>query len=164
MSLLHTDRMDAHRFCPLCGGALTTGRPQVCSACGMPHHRDPKVGVGVVVRDAAGRLLLVQRAVEPERGRWTLPAGFLDADEDPRAAAARECREETGLDVAVGELLGLYPAGTGTSFFLSFAATVTGGLLAAADDALDARFFDAAELPPLAFASTLAAILNDASA
>ncbi|MHB8449927.1 MAG: NUDIX domain-containing protein [Mycobacteriales bacterium] len=156
--------MQTHRFCPLCGGPLTGDRPQLCAACGAPHFRDPKVGVGVVVRDGDGRLLLVQRDIEPERGRWALPAGFLDADESPQAAAARECREETGLEVAVGDLLGLYPAGNGTSFFLSFAATVTGGVLAAGDDAQDARFFGPNELPPLAFASTFDAAVSDAVA
>lgn len=155
--------MQVHSFCPLCGGALTGDRPQLCTGCGAPHFRDPKVGVGVVVRDEHGRLLLVQRDVEPERGRWALPAGFLDADESPQAAAARECREETGLEVAVGELIGLYPAGSGTSFFLAFAATVTGGRLAAGDDARDVRFFGPDELPPMAFASTFAAAVSDAA-
>lgn len=117
----------------------------------------------MVVRDQHGRLLLVQRDVDPERGRWALPAGFLDADESPQAAAARECREETGLEVAVGDLLGLYPAGSGTSFFLAFTATVVGGALAAGDDARDARFFASDELPPMAFASTFAAAVNDAA-
>ena len=149
--------MDVHHFCPLCGGHLDGGRPQVCRGCGAPHHRDPKVGVGVVVRDPEGRLLLVQRANDPCRGRWALPAGFVDADEDPRRAAARECLEETGLHVEVGGLLGLHPGGGSVSFFLSFAATVTGGRLAAADDAADARFFACDELPELAFASTRAA-------
>ena len=116
------------------------------------------MGVGVVVRDPRGRLLLVQRGIDPRRGEWALPAGFLDEGEDPRAAAARECREETGLDVAVGELLGLFPAAGDTSFFLSFAASVTGGVLAAGDDATDARFFGPDELPTLAFDSTRAAV------
>ncbi|MFN2522522.1 MAG: NUDIX domain-containing protein, partial [Mycobacteriales bacterium] len=89
--------METHSFCPRCGGPLATGqRPQLCTRCGLPHHRDPKVGVGVVLRDDQGRLLLVQRDVDPERGRWALPAGFMDADETPQQAAARECREETG--------------------------------------------------------------------
>ncbi|GAC1445439.1 MAG: NUDIX hydrolase [Mycobacteriales bacterium] len=156
--------MHAHRFCPLCGGPLTGGRPQLGTGCGAPHVRDPKGGVGVVVRDEQGRLLLVQRDIDPERGQWALPAGFLDADESPQEAAARECREETGLEVAVGDLLGLYPAGGGTAFFLSFTATVTGGTLAAGDDAQDARFFGPDELPPLAFASTLAAATSDGGA
>ena len=157
-------RMDVvaeHRFCPLCGGRLAGARPQTCTACATPHQRDPKVGVGVVVRDEQGRLLLVQRGVEPERGRWSLPAGFLDATETPQEAAARECKEETGLDVVVGTLLGLYPAGPGTSFFLSFAATVTGGTLIAGDDAQDVGFFGPDDLPLLAFASTRAALSDE---
>ncbi|MCA1711487.1 MAG: NUDIX domain-containing protein [Actinobacteria bacterium] len=151
--------METHSFCPRCGGPLATGqRPQLCTRCGLPHHRDPKVGVGVVLRDDQGRLLLVQRDVDPERGRWALPAGFMDADETPQQAAARECREETGLDVEVGELIGLYPAGAGTAFFLAFSASLRGGTLQAADDVSAAAFFGPDELPPLAFASTLAAV------
>jgi 8-oxo-dGTP diphosphatase len=123
------------------------------------HFRDPKVGVGVVVRDEQGRLLLVLRGVDPARGLWALPAGFVDADEDPRDAAARECREETGLEVAVGRILDVYPSREGSaSFFLAFAATVTGGVLRAGDDADDVGFFADDDLPPLAFASTRAAV------
>jgi ADP-ribose pyrophosphatase YjhB (NUDIX family) len=143
------------RFCGQCAAALdTSGRLPVCTGCGRTHHRDPKVGAGVVARDEAGRLLLVQRGVQPGRGRWSLPAGYVDADEDPRAAAAREALEETGLVVEVGRVVDVYPGGGGASFFLAFEARVTGGALAAGDDALDARFFAADELPELAFEST----------
>lgn len=123
------------------------------------HFRDPKVGVGVVVRDDQGRLLLVLRGVDPARGLWALPAGFVDADEDPRDAAARECREETGLEVTVGRILDVYPSREGSaSFFLVFAASVTGGVLRAGDDADDVGFFADDDLPTLAFASTRAAV------
>ena len=61
--------------------------------------RIPKVAAGVVLIDA-DRVLLVRRVNEPYRGRWTLPAGFVDAGEDPRRAAERECLEETGLQRA----------------------------------------------------------------
>ena len=151
--------MEAHRFCPWCGAPLEAqGRAQRCTACRRWHHRDPKVGVGVAVRDDQQRLLLVRRAVMPGKGLWALPAGYVDAEEDPRAAAARECREETGLEVEIGVLLGVHTStGGGASFFLSFAATVVGGRLAAADDALDAGFFAVDDLPPLAFESTRAA-------
>ncbi len=146
------------RFCLSCGGRMHVtvgGRPVArCSACGRRHHLDPKVGVGALVCDGAGRLLLVQRAIPPGKGRWALPAGYVDADEDPRAAAAREVREETGLEVVCGAVVDVYPGGGGASFFLAFLARLTGGVLAAADDALDAGFFALDDLPELAFEST----------
>lgn len=152
------------RFCVRCGAAMATrelgGRPRrYCPACGSVHYPDPKVGVGVLVV-RADTLLLVRRAMAPEQGRWALPAGFLDAGEDPRAAAAREAAEETGLVVDVGELVDVYanPPGGGADLFLLYRARAAGGELRAADDATDARFFGRAELPELAFASTLDAV------
>lgn len=144
-------------FCTACAARLdTSGQHPVCTGCGRTHFRDPKVGVGVVVHDEQGRLLLVQRSVGPGRGLWALPAGFVDADEDPRRAAAREAFEETGLRVEVGAVVDVYPTPGpgGASFFLAFEARVVAGTLAAADDALDAGFFGPDELPELAFEST----------
>jgi ADP-ribose pyrophosphatase YjhB (NUDIX family) len=144
-------------YCPACAAPLDTSRPHpVCTGCGRTHFRDPKVGVGVVARDELGRLLLVQRAVTPGKGLWALPAGFVDADEDPRAAArpggARGDRSGRAGGRRHRRLPG--PGPGGASFFLAFEAEVVGGTLAAADDALDARFFAADELPELAFDST----------
>jgi 8-oxo-dGTP diphosphatase len=146
-------------FCGGCGGRLSPwdpgGLPRTCTDCGRTAWRDPKVGVGVVVRDDEGRLLLVRRAGAPARGLWSLPAGFVDAGEDPRVAAAREAREETGLEVEVGDVVGCWADGSGrASFFLAFAAVVVGGTLSAGDDATDARWFALDSLPELAFAST----------
>jgi 8-oxo-dGTP diphosphatase len=148
-------------FCSACAAPLdTSGRHPVCTGCGRKHFQDPKVGVGVVVHDDRGRLLLVQRSVGPGKGLWALPAGFVDAHEDPRRAAARETREETGLEVEVGAVVDVYPSPGrgGASFFLAFEATVVGGTLAAADDALAAGFFGVDELPELAFPSTIDAV------
>lgn len=149
--------MDPHLHCPRCGGLLEpAGRAQRCTACDRVHHRDPKVGVGVVVRDDQDRLLLVRRRYAPGKGLWALPAGFVDAGEDPRAAAARECLEETGLVVEVGEVVDVYAAkGGAASFFLAFRAVVRGGVLQAADDAADVGWFARNALPELAFESTL---------
>lgn len=152
--------MPAATFCTRCAGRLDhAGRHPVCVGCGRTHHRDPKVGVGVVVLDDAGRLLLVRRGVPPGKGLWALPAGFVDADEDPRLAAARETAEETGLEVTVGEVIDVYPLATtggrgGASFFLAFAASVVAGVLLPGDDATDVGFFDDGDLPELAFPST----------
>lgn len=161
--------MDVPAYCTACAAPLEhAARHPVCTGCGRTHHRDPKVGVGVVaVQD--GRLLLVRRGVEPGKGRWALPAGYVDAGEDPRAAAAREALEETGLVVRVGAVVDVYPSAAtgghrGASFFIAFCAEVVGGRLAAADDALDAGFFGPGELPELAFESTLDAVRRGLSA
>ena len=123
-------------------------------------YRDPKVGVGVVVHDDDGRILLVRRAVSPAAGCWALPAGFVDADEDPRQTARREALEETGLEVAVADVIDVYAGepGSGVTFFIAFAATIEGGSLRAGDDASDARFFAPDDLPEIAFASTRDAV------
>lgn len=144
------------RFCPACSGRLDDIRPHPsCLACGRTHFRDPKVGVGAVDVDEAGRLLLVRRGVAPGKGLWALPAGYVDADEDPRAAAERETREETGLSVRCGDIVDVYPGGGGASFFLAFWAELLGGEPVAADDAVEVAFCELDELPPLAFASTV---------
>ena len=136
-------------------------RPRrVCPACGYVHFTDPKVGVGVLVVEG-DRVLLVRRGVAPERGKWGLPAGFLDQGEDPRATAAREALEEVGLTVAVEELLDVFhnpPGRGGASIFILYRAHRLAGEPTPGDDADDARFFPLDALPELAFASTRAAI------
>lgn len=137
------------------------GRPRrACPDCGYVHFTDPKVGVGVLVIET-GRVLLVQRAVEPERGKWSLPAGYLDQGEDPRATAAREALEETGLMVVIEGLLDVFynpPGRGGASIFILYRGRRTGGALQAGDDADAADFFALDQLPELAFASTRAVI------
>lgn len=151
------------RHCSACGAPTRlTGGPRPvprCTVCGRRHFADPKVGVGALVLDGQGHLLLVRRAVAPGKGLWALPAGYVDAGEDPREAAAREVREETGLRVRCTDVVDVYPGTTGgASFFLAFLAELLGGVLAAADDALDAAFFAPDELPELAFESTRDAV------
>lgn len=133
--------------------AVIDGRA-MCTACGRVHHLDPKVGVGAVVLDDQRRLLLVRRGVDPGLGLWALPAGYVDAGEDPRAAAEREVLEETGLVVRCAEVVDVYPGGGGASFFLAFWAVLVSGTPVAGDDALEARYCALDDLPPLAFEST----------
>lgn len=150
-------------YCTRCATTMITrevgGRPRrVCPACRHIHFVEPKVGVGALVQDEQGRVLLVKRAVPPEQGKWALPAGYVDPDEHPRLAAARETLEETGLVVEIRSLVEVYhnpPARGGASIFILYRAVMTGGVLAAADDVSAADFFPLANVPDdLAFAST----------
>lgn len=153
-------------YCPHCAAPLVT-RPvgdkprRACPECGYVYFTDPKVGVGVFVVDD-GKVLLVRRRVPPEKGKWSIPAGFLDSGENPQETAVREAREETNLIVEIEELVDVYfnPAsgGPGASIFILYRARLLGGELCAGDDADDAAFFGLDELPELAFASTRDAI------
>lgn len=107
-----------------------------------------------VICDDAGRVLLILRGTEPEKGRWSVPGGHVEPGESPAEAAAREAFEETGLTVSIGRQLPtvVIPAPGGRVFHIHhFAATVTGGALQPGDDADDVRWFSLAELhrPPL---------------
>ncbi len=79
----------------------------VCQQCGFIAYDNPKVVVGAVVR-AEGGILMCRRAIEPRRGYWTLPAGFLELRETPEAGAAREAREEANAQIAIHSLLAIY--------------------------------------------------------
>jgi 8-oxo-dGTP diphosphatase len=114
--------------------------------------------VGGLVYDAAGRLLLVQRANEPGRGRWSVPGGRVEPGEDDAAALVREMREETGLDVEPGPLVGRVRRGPYD--IGDYACTVRGGTLRAGDDAADARFVDAAALAALPLVDGLVEVLT----
>ena len=158
---------DEINFCPRCGTALEIAerfgksRP-VCPQCEWIFFPDPKVAVAVLVKRGKD-VLLVRRANDPARGCWTLPAGFVDAGEDPALAAQRECFEETGLRVKVNGLLDVlsgleHPRGAHIIIFYS--AVIVSGKLAPGDDADRAAFFPENDLPPLAFTTTKKILLD----
>lgn len=108
--------------------------------------------VGAVIKDDLGRLLLIKRGHSPGAGLWSLPGGRIEPGETDAEALVREVREETGLAVEAGHLLGTVqrPAHDGDVFDIrDYAATVTGGLLQPGDDAADARWVDAIEMESL---------------
>jgi 8-oxo-dGTP diphosphatase len=109
--------------------------------------------VGAVIKDAAGRLLLIRRGHEPGKGLWSVPGGRIEPGESDESALVREVREETGLAVTVGRLIGTVrrPAGAPGAVFdiRDYAAEVTGGTLAAGDDADGAMWASLADLDVL---------------
>jgi ADP-ribose pyrophosphatase YjhB (NUDIX family) len=159
------------RFCPACGGPLSArclraGEPerQVCERCGRVHYRNAKPSVSaVIVR--GGRVLLLRRGVEPGRGWWDLPGGFLEADEHPTAGAAREAREETGLAVVITGLLGVYMGTYGVDadpdsiLNLAYLAEASAGEPRRNDEATEFGWFAPAAVPDeIAFAHNRAAL------
>jgi ADP-ribose pyrophosphatase YjhB (NUDIX family) len=105
--------------------------------------------VGAIVKDERGRLLLIKRGHEPGKGLWSLPGGRVEPGEKDTEALVREMREETGLAVEPGLLVGQVqrPGLDGAVLDIrDYAATVTGGTLQAGDDAADVRWVTVAGL------------------
>lgn len=157
----------AFRYCPYCGTPLEIRerfqrlRP-VCPACGFVYFCDPKVAV-IAMITWENHVLLVRRGVEPELGKWALPGGYMDADEMPEAALARELAEEVGIAVELDKLLEIFPmAGPNQrnrGIVLVYAGRPAARDLApldSRDDVWEAEWFRADALPDnLAFESTV---------
>jgi len=141
--------------------------------CAAIIHREypdaPRVGVGAVIVHNES-VLLVKRGQPPLKDRWSLPGGMVELGETVREAAAREVREETGLRVEVGKLLGVFDrvihdeAGRIQFHYVlvDFLCSPMGGELKAAGDALDARWFARGELAELELATDTQKLVEDA--
>jgi ADP-ribose pyrophosphatase YjhB (NUDIX family) len=129
---------------------------EACPHDGFVLWRDPKVAAAVVV-EADGGIVLGRRAIEPGYGLWCLPGGFVNQDEDPAAAALRECREEIGAAVEITELLGVYHIGKTTASSIVGIAylgrLVDGEEISVGSEMLDVRVFAPDDLPEIAFPS-----------
>jgi ADP-ribose pyrophosphatase YjhB (NUDIX family) len=144
------------RYCPHCATPLQPAADggQWCPACQVGLYDNPTPAVAAVVRDGRGRFLLVERDKDPKAGEWSLPGGFIEIDESPVEAAARELREETGLSALRLELLAVEDEPSrqyGRVLVVCYRIPEWTGAPAAGDDARSCGFFAPEELPPVAF-------------
>src|SRR5215470_1156979 len=166
------DASDEPRFCAACGGALLRAQPDGdgamrwrCAACGRPTYRNPAVGVAVVLLDGA-TILLGRRARGPYQGRWCIPCGYVEWDEDLRDAARREMEEETGLQVELGDVVAVHSNFHDRSkqtVGVWFRGRAIAGTLRAGDDLDRLAYFPLDAPPHLAFPTdaTVIATLRD---
>jgi ADP-ribose pyrophosphatase YjhB (NUDIX family) len=145
------------RFCPVCGAELRVeeGVRAECPECGYRAWASSKPTACALVVDDDGRVLLARRGGEVFHGYWDLPGGFLDEGEHPLDALRRELREETGLEVEPGELVGIWMDRYGddedahaTVNLYWTARVVGGGEARAADDVSELGWFGPDQLPP----------------
>jgi NAD+ diphosphatase len=143
------------RYCPRCGTELRGDEKRVeCPKCGfVAYGGGPVPTATAVVVDEKRHVLLCRRAIEPDRGLWDLPGGFIEDGEHPLDAVRRELREETGFEIEPLEFLGIwmdkygYDSGAENTLNLYWHARVTAGEERAADDVAELRWFAPAELP-----------------
>ena len=101
------------KFCPKCGGKLEKIKQEdhcrlSCSDCHFIFYRNAKPTVGALIIDEQDRVLLAERGLDPKKGFWDLPGGFLEEDEDPEDGLKRELQEELGVEIKIDKMLGIF--------------------------------------------------------
>ena len=147
------------RHCPRCAADLERRVPAgddeerlLCPACGLVLYENPAPTAGAIVDDGDGRIMLVRRAIEPFKGKWDVPGGFIKPGEDGEDAVHRELDEELGVQVRVGTaawvIADTYGAEGVPTLNIFYLARIGSGEPAPADDVAEIAWFRANELPP----------------
>lgn len=118
----------------------------VCGDCGHVHYTNPKIVVGAVVAYEE-RILLCRRAIEPRKGFWTLPAGFLEEHETPEEGARREAREEACADITLDALLAVYSVPRISQVQLMYRASLEKPHFSAGPESEEVALFDWEKIP-----------------
>ncbi|WP_431856713.1 NUDIX domain-containing protein [Azospirillum sp.] len=122
----------------------------LCPDCGYVAYQNPLIVVGSVVTwpgDGEDRILLCRRAIEPRKGYWTLPAGFMEEHETTQAGAMREAWEEARARIAIDALLAVYDIPRISQVQLIFRARLTAPEFSAGPESLDVALFRWDEIP-----------------
>jgi ADP-ribose pyrophosphatase YjhB (NUDIX family) len=140
-------------FCSHCGQPVTVTVPEgdnrprhVCTACGRIHYQNPRIVAGCVP-EHEGRILLCRRAIEPRRGYWTLPAGFMENGETTQEAARRESVEEALAEVEIGSLLAVVHVLHADQVHVMFRARLPRPEFGVGAESLEVRLCGEAEIP-----------------
>ena len=158
MSDLNNNTRHIYRHCPLCGKELHSDfiegkNRKNCPACGFVDYQNPLPCVSII-GIKKGKIILIKRGIEPSKGSWAPPSGFIEYGEKPEETALRELYEETSLKAKIVKLLGVYSQHTeiyGNLVIITFLVQITGGKIKAGDDAEEARFFNIDEIPPMKY-------------
>jgi len=157
--------VDGYRYCPRCATALELRRSDgpdpdrpACPGCGFVHYDNPAPTVQAWIERDDGKFLALRRAGEPLRGRWNMPGGFVESGEGGPEAIAREVREETGLEIEVTGVIGIFPSAYGEDedaqsiFDVAYLCRIAGGRFEVSDESEGSDWFDLDDFPVPAFA------------
>jgi ADP-ribose pyrophosphatase YjhB (NUDIX family) len=136
------------RFCPRCGAEADVRFPRsiACPHCGYGAYFNPKPVACAIPRTDDGRVVLMRRATEPGRGRWTMPGGFVDLGESVEDAAVRECREELAIAIELTSLIGVYSRAEDRIVVVVYGARAR-GTPQPTEEALEVRAFVPSDIP-----------------
>ena len=154
------------QFCPVCGNRLDFSKLKAlepsrlfCPSCDFVLYLDPKV-VACSILEMDGKIVLLRRAINPQKGKWVMPGGYVDRGEEVKAAALRETEEECGIKTRISMLLGVYSYSGQVQVVIVYVTKYVSGNLISGDETLEARLFSENQIPwaNLAFQSTVDAL------
>ncbi|TGK33332.1 NUDIX domain-containing protein [Leptospira gomenensis] len=149
------------KYCSSCGGSVSKKIPEgdnrlrfICETCAVVHYENPKVVVGSIPV-WENKILLCKRAIEPRKGFWTLPAGFLENRETVEEGAVRETEEEANAKIRIVGLQCVYSIPHISQIYMFFLADLVDGNFSVSSESEEVRLFSAEEIPweELAFLS-----------